>query len=163
MNMQRPMTFKELIQDTVFSSGGIEGIAQELGISASTLYAKINPNDAAFTRENKRGDTHRTHKLWIMEWIQILRKTQDFRSLHKICEEFGFFVLEAPTKYEDMKDTDWIKNVANLMKEAGEAAAMIAESIENDGRIDDQEREFCLVEIGEAMHAIALLWFNLKG
>ena len=111
---KRPFTLMELAQDTVLKcKQGAPAIAEYLNKGASTLYNELNPNPA----------DNRTHKLGLLDWLQILRLTGDYRSLHKVCGELGHVAVPVPEG--KMHKSDWLRMQAADAKEHGEAAAAL--------------------------------------
>lgn len=149
----RPLTLLEIVQDTVFrSDDGVPGIAEELDIGQSTLYNKLNPN--------KSGNPESRHKLNLHEFIGILRKTGDYRALHKLNEQLGYIAIPIP-KPKGMTDLCWIKQCLAVQKESAEAVAEIVKSLESDGRIDPIERKRCLKELFELLQVAAAAYVAL--
>ena len=155
MKMNRPMTLTELIQDTAFkSSVGSAALAERLNKAPSTLYNELNPNPA----------DNRTHKLGLLDWLQILRLTGDFRSLHKVCGELGHVAVPVPAATPCK--SDWLRMQAADAKEHGEAAAILltALSEKSPGGKDltDDERRKCAQEYYEAALAALTIWQALR-
>lgn len=152
---KRPYTLMELAQDTVLKSKhGPAAIAEYLGKGPSTLYNELNPHPA----------DNRTHKLGLLDWLQILRLTGDHRSLHKVCGELGHVAVAVPNG--SLRKSDWLKMQASDAKEHGEAAAALltALSEQSPGGKDltDDERRRCAQEYYEAAQAALTIWQALR-
>ena len=152
---KRPFTLMELAQDTVLKcKQGAPAIAEYLNKGASTLYNELNPNPA----------DNRTHKLGLLDWLQILRLTGDFRSLHKVCGELGHVAVPVPEG--KVHKADWLRMQAADAKEHGEAAAALltALSEKSPGGKDltDDERRQCAQEYYEAAQAALTIWQALR-
>ena len=59
----------------------------------------------------------------ILDWLQILRLTGDFRSLHKLCGELGHVAVPVPGG--NTLKSDWLRMQVADAKEHGEAAAAL--------------------------------------
>ena len=149
---QRPMTLREIVQDTVFQSReGVPSIAEELGYHVHSLYSMLSPKDI----EN------RGHKLGLMDFVRILRKTGDFRALDKLNQEFGRVSFELPEPDKSMTDRDWLRHAARMAKEPGEALAALSTAIA-DGVIDEGERKRLRKEAFDVIRAAMMLYTALE-
>jgi hypothetical protein len=149
------MTLMEIIQDTAFKSPvGSAALAEHLSKAQSTLYNELNPNPA----------DNRTHKLGLLDWLQIVRLTGDHRSLHKVCAELGHVAVPVPACH--LHRTDWLKMAAADAREHGEAAATLLGALSGQGPAGDkltrEERRACAQEYYEAARAALTIWEALR-
>ena len=152
---RRPLTLGELIQDTVLNCRqGAAAIAEYLSKAPSTLYNELNPNPA----------DNRTHKLGLLDWLQIVRLTGDHRSLHKVCAELGHVAVPVPAGA--LRKSDWLKMAAADAREHGEAAAVLLGALSGQGpaggKLTQEERRACAQEYYEAARAALAIWEALR-
>ena len=113
--------------------GGIEGLAHRHDMSVKTLNNKLERNND-------------THHLRADEFEEILRrlvaaKVPDaYAPLRALCLRFDHVAVLVP-EAKDGAASELAAHVVNLLKESGDVARDIQESLANDGEIDAREAE----------------------
>lgn len=130
---------------------GVKMLADHLSMAPQTLYSDMDPKSIG----------RRTNKLGFLDWLVILSETKDLSSLDATNLLFKRISLPLPEPDKEMTTADWMVQCATTVKEAGEAVAVLAESM-LDGRMEDEEMERCEKEGTEAMIAFAGLIQEIK-
>lgn len=118
------MTPKDAAHATVHGyPGGSMSLAPRLGVSASILRAKVNPNDH--------------HGLMIDEAVRLMEITDDHRILVSMNEALGYL---PPIKRVDFTvgDAALLETYTRLMSELGDFSGEFHEAL-RDGKITQKE------------------------
>jgi len=122
-------------------------ISNEMGIDEKYLSRQINPDDNGA-------------KMGIIDFIYYISST-DLKPLDYIESIFDRIAIPMNLK-NVLKRQDWLKHIAKVSKEAGEAVSVLSDSLANDGVLDLNEVRKCRKETYEALQVLAALWKDLK-
>jgi hypothetical protein len=128
--------------------GGIEALAQRMGKTAPVLYNKLRP-----------GIT--THHVTFEEVSEIVELCQEvgvkdaLLPIHALNMRHGLVAFPFPQAV-DVTDIDLAQTICRAMKEFGDVAASISESL-NDGNISDADLEKIEKEFQESLAALGEL------
>jgi hypothetical protein len=113
------------------SKVGIKSIAADMNLSTSLLYKWCQPKD----HEDASGADNPLDRL-----SKIIELTGDTRPIQWLCEGAdGYFAHNPPLKGADR--IPLIDATRSILKEFSELLDVISESIQNDGRISNDEAE----------------------
>jgi len=133
--------------------GGIEVLALRRGVSAPTLYKKLEHRNS-------------THNLgYADELSDLLFELQAAGvqgwddTLHALCHRHGGVYVRLPELPADASGqaTALTEMVLRIVKEQGDVAAVLSEALSNDGEIDDKEIARFEQQHSEAVSALVAL------
>ena len=122
--------------------GGISGLASELGMSASNLYSKLDPNDEL-------------HQPSLPLLITILHKLDRSHTGEVLDALSGMFGFQLATRCRQQAATV-SSGAIHAMSEFGDVVRAVESAID-DGHINDHERRTILRESAEARQALIAL------
>lgn len=126
--------------------GGVEALARRMGRSAAVFYNKLRPGI----------DTHHVAFEEVSEIVELCQQAgvKDALSpLHALNMRHGLVAFPMP-QVDSLTDDALAQTVCRAMKEFGEVAASVSESLANDGKISDAELEKIEKEFQDAFAAI---------
>ena len=133
--------------------GGIEVLALRRGVSAPTLYKKLEHRNT-------------THNLgYADELSDLLYELQaagvpDWdATLHALCHRHGGVYVRLPDLPADANGqaTRLTEQILRIVKEQGDVAAVLSDALSNDGEIDDKEIKRFEEQHSEAIAALVAL------
>lgn len=133
--------------------GGIEVLALRRGVSAPTLYKKLEHRNS-------------THNLgYADELSDLLFELQAAgvpgwdATLHALCHRHGGVYVRLPELPADASGqaTMLTEQILRIVKEQGDVAAVLSEALSNDGEIDDKEIKRFEEQHSEAIAALVAL------
>jgi hypothetical protein len=132
---------KEAVQETAKAArGGVTRLAEFLGKSGATFRNEINPNPDP--------NGNRTHKLGLIDWVRILLKTRDFRSLHLICALCGFVAIRFEAHAAD--DLCWLTYQAKHAHAHSNAGLALLNLLAEKGHLSPERRKKLIEEFYKA-------------
>lgn len=128
--------------------GGLEAIAQRVGMNTMTLRKKVMPSV----------ETHHANfeeVSVIIELAEGARVPDAFVPLHAFCWRHGHVAVKLPCGDPDADDL--LKQLVEVMGDEGQLANTIGGSLANDKRIDRREFEEIEINIEKCLHALVVL------
>lgn len=123
--------------------GGVAALATRMGMSSSTLFKKVSPNEAH-------------HKLSLKEAQHMTLCSGDFGLLHTFAAGCNHVALPMPS----IEPGTVHEHLAQLGAEIGDVFREVAR-VMKDGRVTPNERRRVAGEIAEAMAALAAVYQDL--
>ena len=148
MTIFNPTVLLDMLFRTPTRTGKtLRSISDEIGVDEKYLSRQLNPFDTSA-------------KMGIVDFIYMLSVT-DLKPLDYI--ETIFDRVAVPMKLKNvLKREDWLKHIAKISKETGEAVSALSGSLANDGKLDAEDVKRCKKETYEALQVLASLWKDLK-
>lgn len=124
------MNSHEVLKKSV-SDLGVKSVAADLGLSTSLIYKWCQPNDS----EDASGADNPLDRL-----ARVYELTGDRGPIEWLCRRAdGYFVENGPTLETDA--IPLLHMTRRIVREFSELLDVLTASIENDGRIDDEEAD----------------------
>lgn len=142
------MNAKDAFHQTVHAyQGGCLALAARLGMSATILRNKANPNNE-------------TNVVTIDDIDRVMALTEDFSVLHALAETHGFVL----TKLEEQPASDMgvLENVTTIWQRLGDVANEVQKTLE-DGRVEQHEVEAVRRAVFKAFRPMMQLIERLDG
>jgi hypothetical protein len=142
------MNAKDAFHQTVHSApGGCIALAARLGMSATILRNKANPNNEA-------------NVVTIDDIERVMSLTEDYSVLHALAESHGFVL----TKLEEQPASDMgvLENVTCIWQRLGDVANEVHMTLE-DGRVEQHEVERVRAAVFKAFRPMMQLIERLNG
>lgn len=127
--------------------GGCDALAPRMGISATILRNKANPNSA-------------TNKPTLDEADRLMGITGDYRVLHALAQNHGFTL----TKVDEEPATDMavLENVTHIWQRLGDVANEVHETLK-DGKVERHEVAAVRAAVFKAFRPMMQLIERLNG
>jgi hypothetical protein len=142
------MNSKDAFHQTVHSApGGCVALAARLGMSATILRNKANPNNDV-------------NVVTIDDIERVMALTEDYSVLHALAEAHGFVL----TRLEEQPASDMgvLENVTSIWQRLGDVANEVHNTLE-DGRVEPHEVEHVRAAVFKAFRPMLQLIERLDG
>jgi DNA-binding phage protein len=116
----------EILKKYVNSESNMKQVAEEMGISYTSLMRKLNENDG--------------YKLNIFEVVKLIKATGNYEIVHHICKELNLITI--PINVDSDKFN--VEGIAEFTKETGEAMIELSKAL-SDNEMSRQEAIRCTV------------------
>ena len=133
--------------------GGLEAVAQRMGMNATTLRKKVMPSIESHHANFKEVSV-------VIELAEGARVPNAFVPLHAFCWRHGHVAFKLPVGDHDADDL--LKQVVEVMGDEGELANAISGALANDLKIN--RREFDEIDLGieKCLNALVVLREKVK-
>lgn len=136
--------------------GGIELLARDRGVSPPTMYKKLEK------RCDSHGIRYDDELSDLLFTLQANGVQQWDSTLHALCQRHGGVFVRLPELDDSQRGNKLTEQMLRIVKEQGEVAAVLVESLANDGRIDASEARRFEEQHAEALAAMVSLGEMVK-
>lgn len=129
--------------------GGVEALAQRMGMAAHVLYKKLRP----------AVDTHHANYEEVSEIVEHLEEAGKSDMADLALQAFNWRHARVTVRLPDIKTEagELFHQVLQIMREEGELASHINDALNNDGKISDSELQTIEKDLQECIEALVVL------